>query len=63
MNPALALAPILAGLIVLFTGATVLVQRPRVAPLLVGACIALDVLLLGAGLVLLPFALLPGGGL
>ncbi|GAB4067313.1 hypothetical protein KHC28_04280 [Ancylobacter sonchi] len=57
MNPALALAPILAGLIVLFVGATVLVQRPASRPLLVGACLLLDVALLGAGLVLLPFAL------
>ncbi|MCB4770688.1 hypothetical protein LGR54_18930 [Ancylobacter sp. Lp-2] len=57
MNPALALLPILAGLIILFIGATVLVQRPASQPLLVGACLLVDVVLLGAGLVLLPFAL------
>ncbi|MDR6952077.1 hypothetical protein J2X65_001428 [Ancylobacter sp. 3268] len=61
MNPALALAPILAGLIVLFIGATLLVQRPAPRPLLVGACVVLDVALIGSGLLLLPFALPLGG--
>ncbi|MBS7545305.1 hypothetical protein [Ancylobacter oerskovii] len=57
MNPALALVPILAGLIVLFVGATLFAQRPTPAPLVIGACLLLDVALIGTGLALLPLAL------
>ena len=63
MNPALALAPIFAGLIVLFIGATVLAQRPAPAPLVVGVWVVLDMVFIATGLVLLPFALLQAGDL
>ncbi|MFT0862346.1 hypothetical protein [Ancylobacter sp. G4_0304] len=51
----LALALILAGLIVLFVGATVLVQLSAPRGWMIGAYVTLDAALIGTGLVLLPF--------
>ncbi|MCJ8142838.1 hypothetical protein MKI84_07895 [Ancylobacter sp. A5.8] len=50
-----ALILILAGLIVLFVGATILVQLAAPRGWMVGAYVLLDAALIGSGLVLLPF--------
>lgn len=54
---ALALAPIIAGLIILFVGASLLLDMSAPRRWMIGSYVLLEVSLLGTGLVLLPFAL------
>ncbi|QJP17278.1 hypothetical protein G3545_28730 [Starkeya sp. ORNL1] len=57
MNLGLVLVPILAGVITLFVGATLLVHHPAPRRWMVGTYVLLEIALLGTGLFLLPFAL------
>lgn len=57
ISPGLVLAPILAGLIALFVGATLLVDFPAPPRWMIGAYVVVEVVLMGTGLFLLPFSL------